>query len=156
MSHFLFLMLQRLNRMLSQLLVELPMTLKGQNGVEFDFQSIQNHFSSLRRKNGVLLCLFPQILGFLEFFSFLNGSPHAASLCPTPPHPFLVLGSNRSNRNFSCSTKKLNIFSSGFNEKNLGTIRQLKSELAINAHYTKCMSGNEPSQKNWTKHINSI
>ena len=39
------------------------MTLKGQNRVEFDVQYVQKQFSSLKRQNGGLLGLFPQILG---------------------------------------------------------------------------------------------
>ena len=43
---------------------------KGQNGVEFDIQSIKKHLSSLWGKNGCLLGLFsPQILGLFDFFS---------------------------------------------------------------------------------------
>ena len=40
MSHLLCFSVAGLNSMVSQLLVELPRTLKGQNWVEFDFQSI--------------------------------------------------------------------------------------------------------------------
>ena len=47
-----------LNGAVSKLLVELPRTLKGQNGIEFDFQSISQHYSSLSRKNSCLLGLF--------------------------------------------------------------------------------------------------
>ena len=49
--------------MVAQPLVELQRTLKGQPGVDFDFQSI--HFSSLRRKNGGILGPFSRILGLL-------------------------------------------------------------------------------------------
>ena len=64
-----------LNMMVSQLLVELPRTLKGQNGVEFDFQSIYIHTSSLRRENGGLLGLFRKLLVFLKnkiFFKVMS------------------------------------------------------------------------------------
>ena len=60
-----------LHRMVSQPLVELPRTLKGQNGVEFGFQSISIHFISLRRKNGSLLGHFLQIFGLSKNIFFL-------------------------------------------------------------------------------------
>ena len=53
-----------LDGVVSQLMVELPWTLKGQHGVEFDFQSIKQHFISLSRKNAGFFGLFPQFLGF--------------------------------------------------------------------------------------------
>ena len=55
-----------LNKMVSQSLVELQRTLIGQNGVEFDFQSIEIHCSCLRHKNGNILGHFLKILGHLE------------------------------------------------------------------------------------------
>ena len=61
-----------LDEAVSQLLVELSRTVKGQNGVEFYFQSIYQLNGSLIRENSGLLGLFPQFLGlskiFLKFF----------------------------------------------------------------------------------------
>ena len=46
----------------SQLLVELRRTLKGQNGVEFDLQSFLQHYSSRRHTHaGLLGCKVVQI-----------------------------------------------------------------------------------------------
>ena len=53
--------------MVYQLLVDLPRTLKGQNGVEYDLD-----VSSLRRKNVELLGLFfLKMLGLLKIYIYL-------------------------------------------------------------------------------------
>ena len=72
MSHFFYVALPCM--MVSQFLVGQTWTLKCQNGVEFDFQLIWIHLSSLGCQNGGLLGLFQQvfILSKKKIFKFMS------------------------------------------------------------------------------------
>ena len=65
----------------SQLLVELSRTLKGQNRVEFDSQSILQHYGSFSHKNAGLLGVFPQSLSLTNNKYFFKRDVHLRLHC---------------------------------------------------------------------------
>ena len=65
----------------SQLLVKLSRTLKGQHRVEFDSQSILQHYGSLSHKNAGLLGVFPQSLSLTNNKYFIKRDVHLRLHC---------------------------------------------------------------------------
>ena len=85
-NNLMFFNVALLNPMVSQLLVELQRTLKGQHGLEFDIQSIWKKISSHRCKNGGLLGPFLQHFGLTnKIFSFFKVK--FTCCCTVPPLP---------------------------------------------------------------------